>query len=1016
MLTYSHITTLVSRKPPFSDNITDMVFVETATGPLLVSTGNLGNTLIYRLMAADSAAEGVARVDPPQFDGYYSSPRLEVVQRDGNDLIVYTGMKASVNTALQILSTGRPGEFIPLFPTTQIPGDVIATKHFDIDGQGYMLFSRDGAMGMLLYRMDDSARLNKVGEVSPMSGFPTDSEFVDLDVISVNGSTFGYAASSQGNMLAVFNITPTGIALTGKIDAANTIGISAPREVAAVSTATGNYLIVTGGQSDSITVFRIFNSGGLSLADHVVDSGTTRFQAVTAMAVVEMNGRAFLFVGGADDGISVMTLDGQGRLILLATIEDTDPLTLANVSAIEARVVGDRIALFVTSGTEIGITQLSFNPGNIGISQVGSGVKTGRDGDDILVGVGISSVLSGGDGDDILIAREGVVQMRGGLGSDIFVPGHGASMVVIQDYDPRSDQIDLSELGFVRSIAQLRIVPTSTGALLIAGTVRIEIQTVGGTMLRPSDFTEQMFRLAHYANSIDFTDLVQPVSPDPGTPARPPTSPGTSGGYEPPAPLPKPTTTPDRKYGTNGNDTLQASAAGSYLNGRRGNDVLKGSNKQDLIYGDDGHDKIFGGSGTDYIKGGAGNDTIYAQDGHDSVEGGEGYNVINGGAGDDQLRGHDLKDTISGEHGNDIIWGGAGNDYLDGGPGSDLIYGGGGRDRINGGVGNDRLYGQTSGARIGGGAGNDLIVTVGTENVVSAHSGNDTVTGGSGTDWISLGSGDDRADGGAGSDTIEGGSGNDTIYGGSSSDRLLGDDGDDRIYGGSSDDKALRGGNGDDRIYGESGHDAMWGDGGADFMDGGTGNDTLYGGAGADRMVGGSGDDYLSGSAGRDIITAGAGNDWLYGGSDNDYLAGEDGGDRLFGDRGDDRLIGGAGSDTLDGGIGHDTLVAGDGYDRLTGGTGSDVFVFSRPSAASLGELDIIYDFSANRDVIDLTALPGTPVWLGSAAFTGGDQVEVRYGSIEGGGQLQIDVDGDRRADLRINIFGDALTPFDLLF
>lgn len=40
MLTYSHITTLVSRKPPFSDNITDMVFVETATGPLLVSTGN----------------------------------------------------------------------------------------------------------------------------------------------------------------------------------------------------------------------------------------------------------------------------------------------------------------------------------------------------------------------------------------------------------------------------------------------------------------------------------------------------------------------------------------------------------------------------------------------------------------------------------------------------------------------------------------------------------------------------------------------------------------------------------------------------------------------------------------------------------------------------------------------------------------------------------------------------------------------------------------------------------------
>lgn len=1016
MLKYNHVATFTSVKPQYSENITDMAFVDTAAGAILVSTGNLGSSLFYQLTDADSAVTGIARVDPPQFGTYYSSPRLEVVQRDGNDLIVYTGMKGSVNSGLQVLSSGKPGVFVSLFPTTQIPGDVVATKHFDIDGQGYMLFSRDGAMGMLLYQMSDSARLSKVGEVKPMSGFPTDSEFVDLDVISVGSSTFGYAASSQGNMLGVFTISAQGISLTGRVDAGNTIGISAPREVAAVSTSSGNYLIVTGAHSDSITVFRIFNSGGLSLADHVVDSGSTRFQATTAMAVVEMQGRAFVFVGGGDDGISVMTLDGQGRLILLASIEDTDALTFANVSAIEARVIGGRIALFVTSSTEVGITQLSFDPGNIGVSQVGSGRKSGGDRDDILVGVGSSSTLSGGDGDDILIAREGIVHMQGGRGSDIFVPGYGTGMVVIHDYNPRYDQIDLSELAFIRSIAQLRIVPTSTGALLIAGTVRIEINTDTGTMLRPSDFTEQMFRLAHYANDIDYADLVEPVSAHPGTPSQPPPDSGSSGGYAPPAALPKPITQTDRKYGSNGNDTLYAGTAGSYLNGRRGHDLLKGANGQDHIYGDDGNDKIFGGNGTDYIKAGDGNDTIYGQDGHDSIEGGDGYNVISGGAGDDRLRGHNLRDVISGDHGNDIIWGGSGNDHLEGGPGSDLIYGGGGMDRINGGVGHDRLYGQTSGARIGGGGGNDLIVVAGTGNFVYGHSGNDTVTGGSGADWVSLGAGDDRADGSEGSDTIEGGSGNDVIHGGSGIDRLVGDDGNDRIYGGGSHDKALRGGNGDDRIYGEAGNDVMWGDGGTDFMDGGTGNDTMRGGAGRDKMLGGSGNDYLSGDADRDTISAGAGDDWLYGGADNDDLDGGDGGDRLFGDRGNDRLTGGAGSDTLDGGIGHDTLIGGDGYDRLTGGTGADVFVFAPPSAASVGELDTIYDFASGRDVIDLTLMPDGLIWLGSSAFTGSGQVEIRYGSIDGGGQMQIDIDGDRRADLRINVFGDAVSPFDLLF
>lgn len=1016
MLKYTHVGTLVFSKSQYTDNITDMVIVDTAVGPILVSTADLGLSVFYKLSNADTAATEVMRKDPPKFGTYFSAPKMEVIQRDGTDLIVYTGMQGSVNVGLQVLSYGRAGNFINLFSSTQVRNDVVSAKSFEVDGQGYFMVSRDGRPSVTLYRMDDSARLKGVGEMARVTGLATDAEFVDMDVATVRTGTFGFAASTQGNMLAVFSVSSSGVKLTGQVDASNKIGISAPREVATLATANGDFLVVTGGQSDSITVMRIYSNGGLALADHVVDSGSTRFQAVTAMATVVMDGRAFVFVGGGDDGISVMTLDGQGRLILLTTIEDTDALALANVSAIEARIIGGKIALFVTSATEVGITQFSFDPGTIGISRAGTGRRVGGADNDVLVGTGSSSSLSGAGGDDILVAREGVVQMHGGAGSDTFIPGHGARLAVIYDYNPRYDQIDLSELGFVRSIAQLRIIPTSVGAMLIAGTVKIEIRTENGAMLRPSDFSEKMFKLAHYANNIDFADLVDRVRPDPGTPSVVPAPSSGSGGYVTPSTLPRPMATADRKYGTNGNDKLTASSAGSYLNGRRGNDALRGSNKQDLLYGDTGNDKIHGGGGTDYINGGQGHDTIYAQDGHDSVDAGTGYNVVYGGDGDDRLRGNDHRDIINGDDGDDIIWGGAGNDVLNGGGHSDLIYGGGGIDVINGGSGHDRLYGQASGGRVSGSSGNDLISVVGGGNIVIADSGNDTVTGGSGSDRIFLGSGNDRASGLSGSDTIEGGYGNDTIYGGTGNDRLLGDGGNDRLYGGDGHETALRGGNGDDRLYGEAGNDKMTGDGGSDFMDGGTGNDTMQAGVGRDRMIGGDGDDYVFGDVDRDTITAGNGNDRVYGGSGNDHLDGGAGGDRLYGDDGNDMLVDGAGRDTLYGGSGHDTLTAGDGYDRLTGGTGADVFVFKRPSASHYGELDRIYDFASGRDVIDLTPLPGTLVWLGSAAFTDTGRAEVRWVSLSDRGQLQVDINGDRHADLRIDVYGDAVTPFDLLF
>ncbi|WP_368184382.1 hypothetical protein [Aestuariibius sp. HNIBRBA575] len=188
----------------------------------------------------------------------------------------------------------------------------------------------------------------------------------------------------------------------------------------------------------------------------------------------------------------------------------------------------------------------------------------------------------------------------------------------------------------------------------------------------------------------------------------------------------------------------------------------------------------------------------------------------------------------------------------------------------------------------------------------------------------------------------------------------------------------IYGGGGHEIILGGAGFDGLFGNGGVDHLDGGTGNDLIYGGSGGDHMYGDIGLDTMRGGTGHDVIEGEGGSDTIWGQNGNDTLNGGGGHDELFGGANADELYGGAGSDTLqggaqadllDGGAGADTLQGGTGRDTLTGGTGNDVFVFN-----SIGETnsiarndghaltwsaDVITDFNAAQDVIDLSGIDG---------------------------------------------------------
>ena len=177
----------------------------------------------------------------------------------------------------------------------------------------------------------------------------------------------------------------------------------------------------------------------------------------------------------------------------------------------------------------------------------------------------------------------------------------------------------------------------------------------------------------------------------------------------------------------------------------------------------------------------------------------------------------------------------------------------------------------------------------------------------------------------------------------------------------------LRGGDGNDQIFGNEGDDVLHGGEGDDRLSGDEGNDNLMGGTGNDEMLGGTGDDKLQGQAGNDSMLGGEGKDYLNAGTGNDQL---DGGS------GNDKLVGGQGSDTITGGSGDDHMWGGNWWKDNS----ADTFILSSGSGK-----DIIHDFEADHDRIDLSAYGLEYGDLQAVMKDKGWATEIDLGALSGG-------------------------------
>lgn len=121
-----------------------------------------------------------------------------------------------------------------------------------------------------------------------------------------------------------------------------------------------------------------------------------------------------------------------------------------------------------------------------------------------------------------------------------------------------------------------------------------------------------------------------------------------------------------------------------------------------------------------------------------------------------------------------------------------------------------------------------------------------------------------------------------------------------------------------------------------------------------------------------------------------------------------DLIRGTAGTDHVFGDSGNDILIGGGGRDFLFGGKGADIFRYESVRDSAPGARDVIGDFQAGLDKIDIHALAsqsGPLHFLGEAAFNGaaGAVHVVGAGHITA---VEVDLNGDRVADFRIDLLG----------
>jgi Ca2+-binding RTX toxin-like protein len=327
--------------------------------------------------------------------------------------------------------------------------------------------------------------------------------------------------------------TPDGIVDAATGGAAQGFGVAAPTAVEAIAAHGAQFAIVGGAGSHSLTVLERAADGGLVLRDHLIDSRFSRFADLQDIAVAQVAGQVFVVAGGSDDGLSLLTLLPDGRLIHLDTIASAAGARLDGITRLAMAQAQDALQIVAATEGNPGLAHLAVATGNIGAVLRGAGTLSGGAGDDLLVAEGAGGVLRGGAGDDILVAGPSGGTLSGGAGADLFVMRAGGGAVRITDFDPAQDRLDLSDYMMLRSPDQLSVTSVPGGARIAFRDEVLTLDSHDGRTLGREDLFGRAFE---GPDRITLFTAPDPLPPDPPPPDPDPPPP------DPPSPPPVPGT------------------------------------------------------------------------------------------------------------------------------------------------------------------------------------------------------------------------------------------------------------------------------------------------------------------------------------------------------------------------------------------------------------------------------------------------------------------------------------------
>lgn len=448
------------------------------------ATGGNGGLLVWNPWAGMAVTDYEYAVSGGSVGAQY---RIETGRINGQEYLFYHGATTSQVNAYRIAGDGslQNAGTLPVGMTSVLGFEAVTLG----SGQTAVYATASGSGLVTGYSATSATALRPTGFVNLTTPGQINA-LTDLEQVTVAGTTFLLAVSMYGNALSSLRVNADGsTTLIDSLGIPDGLAVNRLYRVETLNIGDKAFALMIASGTGSLAVAEIGADGDLTIRDQVNDDLSSRYQGASSMATAVLDGRGYVVVAGADDGLSLFTLLPNGRLLHLDTLADSASLALDNVSALAMTGANGVLDIFVTSQTEVGVSFVQYDPGEqaaVLFSPSGGGTVWGGGAADLIWGAGGSDVLHGNGGDDILYDGGGSDTMLGGAGADTFVLAKDGRIDVISDFDIAQDRLDLSEWGTIYSLAFLRLDSTSYGLRIRYETEDLRVYSASGGPINPA--------------------------------------------------------------------------------------------------------------------------------------------------------------------------------------------------------------------------------------------------------------------------------------------------------------------------------------------------------------------------------------------------------------------------------------------------------------------------------------------------------------------------------------------------